>query len=117
MRSAGALVIGVGVKVLTGVSVTVGEGWLVLVGRKVGVSVRLAMTGVDVTAPITTGVGLTMDGVRVGGRKGVGCGRGFTPQPLHEARTAANRMNRAVFFKVLCIFSPPLHCIPLRAIV
>jgi hypothetical protein len=47
----------------------------VLVGKKVGVMVAVATTGVG-EAPMMTGVGLLMDGVRVGGRKGVGWGIG-----------------------------------------
>ncbi len=51
-----------------GVSVFVDMGTLVLVGM-----ITLA---VDVATPITTGVGVNIDGVGVEGRKGVGPGRG-----------------------------------------
>jgi hypothetical protein len=48
------------------VLVTTVNGVLVTKGVEVG------RTGVAVAAPITTGVGETIDGVWVGGRKGVG---------------------------------------------
>ena len=68
-----------------------------LVGRNVGVVVAVATLGVA-DAPRITGVGLLMDGVRVGGRNGVGCGNGFTTQPLQDDRTIAKRIKKASLF-------------------
>jgi hypothetical protein len=61
------------VTVAVGVSVGVWIGVLVITLKGVFVTtVEVATAGVAVLAPITTGVGETMDGVLVGGRKGVG---------------------------------------------
>jgi hypothetical protein len=54
------------------VAVSVEIGALVLVGATVSV----ATAGVEVLTPITTGMGVNMDGVGVEGRNGVGPGRG-----------------------------------------
>ena len=61
----------VGVYVFRGTVVGVIEGIFVLAGRNVGVIVATGTSGVDV-APMTTGVGLKIAGVRVGSTKGVG---------------------------------------------
>jgi len=74
----------------------------VLVGRKVGVVVAVATIGVA-DAPIITGVGLLMEGVRVGGRNGVGCGNGLITQPLQDDRTIAKRIKKANFFMFLLL--------------
>jgi len=74
----------------------------VLVGRKVGVVVAVATTGVA-DPPIITGVGLLMEGVLVGGRNGVGCGNGLTTQPLHDDRTIAKRIKKINFFMSLLL--------------
>ena len=60
----------------TKVCVVAGEGVLVLTGINVGIPVFVAIKGVEVATPITTGVGVNMDGVGVAGRKAVGPGRG-----------------------------------------
>jgi len=60
----------------TKVCVGAGEGVLVLTGINVGIPVFVAINGVEVATPITTGVGVNMDGVGVAGRKAVGPGRG-----------------------------------------
>jgi hypothetical protein len=83
-----------------GVWVSVASGILVLVGMMpIAVGVRVA--GILVT-PITTGVGVNMDGVGVDGRKGVGPGKGWMIQPLQDDSRNINRIGRINFF----IFSP-----------
>jgi len=57
--------VGVGEVVKT--SVDVAEGMFVFVGKNVGVEV-----GVVLMPPMTTGVGLKIEGVREGGTNGVG---------------------------------------------
>jgi hypothetical protein len=71
---AGALTMLVVVKVCRGMSVSVAGGIFVLVGKNVGVIVAVGITGVAdaFVAPMTTGVGLKIDGVRVGRTNGVG---------------------------------------------
>ena len=53
-----------------GVSEIITKG--VFVGRGVNVGVAMEILGVADAPPITTGVGVNMDGVDVGGRNGVG---------------------------------------------
>lgn len=62
------------VAVLEGVSVGIKIGVLVMNGNGVLVITGMAVAtlGVALLAPTTTGVGVTMEGVLVGGRKGVG---------------------------------------------
>lgn len=62
------------VAVLEGVSVGITIGVLVMNGNGVLVITGMAVAtfGVALFAPTTTGVGVTMEGVLVGGRKGVG---------------------------------------------
>lgn len=57
-----------------GVSVAKTNGVLVIAAKGVllGTAVMVAIMGVALLTPITTGVGESIDGVRVGGRKGVG---------------------------------------------
>ena len=71
---AGALTRLVGVYVYMGAVVAVIGGMFVLVGKNVGVIVASGLDAVaDVfVAPMTIGVGLKIDGVRVGSTKGVG---------------------------------------------
>ena len=88
--------------VKTGVSVKLAGAWFVLEGRKVGVVVAVDTTGVT-DAPITTGVGLLIDGVRVGGRNGVGCGSGLTTQPLQDDRTIATKISKVSLFIYLLL--------------
>jgi hypothetical protein len=76
-----------------------------------GMGVEVAICGVQVgLAPITTGVGVKMDGVLVGGRNGVGGlnGPGWITQPLQDAVISVSRMAGRVFF----ISSPPYDCTP-----
>ena len=85
-------------------------GELVIVATGIGVSVLVGMIEVIVAVstagtlvtPITTGVGVYMDGVGVEGRKGVGPGRGWMIQPLQDESRNINRIGRINFF----IFSP-----------
>jgi hypothetical protein len=62
-------------------------------------------------AAITTGVAVTIEGVFVGGRKGVGGlnGPGWITQPLHEVVSSNSRIVKMDLF----ISSPPGDCIPL----
>ena len=85
------------------VSVGIGRAVSVFVGMIV-VAVGVAIPGVAdaLVTPITTGVGVKMDGVGVEGRKGVGPGRGLMIQPLHDDNRNANKIDRVIF----CIFSP-----------
>jgi hypothetical protein len=77
-----------------GVSVLVAIGTFVLVGM-IAVDVKVA-------TPITTGVGVNIDGVGVDGRNGVGPGRGCMTQPLQDVNIYAKRTGKISFF----IFSP-----------
>ena len=86
---------------LVGVSVSVDIGAFVLV-RMIALAVEVAMAGVADATPITTGVGVNMDGVGVDGRKGVGPGRGWMIQPLQDDNRSARRTGKMSFF----IFSP-----------
>jgi len=85
------------------VSVGTGRDVSVFVGMIV-VTVGVAIPGVTdaLVTPITTGVGVKMDGVGVEGRKGVGPGRGWMIQPLHDDNRRVNKIDRVIF----CIFSP-----------
>jgi len=85
------------------ISVFVDIGAFVFVGMIV-VAVGVAIPGVAdaLVTPITTGVGVKMDGVGVEGRKGVGPGRGWMIQPLHDDNKSVNKIDRVIF----CIFSP-----------
>jgi hypothetical protein len=71
-------------------------------------TIAVAMNGVDVATPITTGVGVKMNGVGVAGRKGVGPGNGWIIQPPQDVNRSVSRIGR----KSLFIFSPLCHCIP-----
>jgi hypothetical protein len=76
-----------------------------------GIGVNVGTCGVDVAlAAITSGVAVKMDGVFVGGRKGVGGlkGPGWITQPLQDAKSSIIRMMRVIFF----ISSPPYDCTP-----
>jgi len=79
-------------------------GGLVRVAAGIGVSVSVDMTTVVVgvagilVTPITTGVGVNMDGVGVEGRNGVGPGSGWMIQPLQDVNIHANRIGRISFF-------------------
>src|SRR5215213_28193 len=96
----------------TGVSEARGGnvGTLVAVINERLVAVENWTVGVGL-APITTGVAVRIDGVFVGGRKGVGGlnGPGWSTQPLQDATKNIARMTGITFF----ISSPPGHCIPL----
>ena len=85
------------------VSVCTGRDVSVCVGMIV-VAVGVAMPGVAdaLVTPITTGVGVKMDGVGVEGRKGVGPGKGLMIQPLHDDNRSVKKIDRVIF----CIFSP-----------
>ena len=92
------------------VDVCVFAGMKVLVGAVVAVG-KLGVAEALVT-PITTGVAVTMDGVEVGGRNGVGGlpGKGWITHPLHELiKTAAKIAGTSLF-----ILSPLDDCIPLN---
>jgi hypothetical protein len=93
--------VNVGAEVKVAVSVEIAT--FVFVGI-MGVAVSVATMGVAeaLVTPITTGVGVNMDGVGVGGRKGVGPGRGWMIQPLQDVSRNANKIGRVIFF----IFSP-----------
>jgi hypothetical protein len=60
------------------------------------------MAGVEVFTPITTGVGVWIRGVGVGGKKGVGPAPGRNTQPLQDDSRNANRIVKIGVF----IFSP-----------
>ena len=62
------------------------------------IGVDVAITGVKVGTPITTGVGVNMDGVEVEGRKGVGPGNGWMIQPPQDVNRSANKIGRVSFF-------------------
>ena len=85
------------------VSVGMGMDISVFVGMII-VAVGVAIPGVAdaLVTPITTRVGVKMDGVGVAGRKGVGPGRGWMIQPLHDDNISVNKTDRVIF----CIFSP-----------
>jgi hypothetical protein len=55
-----------------GTSVTITIGVFVIPVTGISPMVDVAITGVGLLTPITTGVGETIDGVFVGGRNGVG---------------------------------------------
>lgn len=61
-----SVALGIGVSDDSGVLVTAGNGVLL------GTAVIVAIMGVALLTPITTGVGEYIDGVFVGGRNGVG---------------------------------------------
>jgi UDP-3-O-[3-hydroxymyristoyl] glucosamine N-acyltransferase len=94
--------VSVGADVDVVISVVIGA--LVLVGKNVlvGVTVQVATAGVEVYTPITTGVGVNIDGVDVAGKNGVGPGKGWMTQPLQADNSSANKIGRMIFF----IFSP-----------
>jgi len=72
------------------------------------VLVIVAMAGVEVLTPITTGVGVWIDGVGVGGKKGVGPGMGSKTQPLQDESRNPNRIRRIgvfIFFSSASIVS------------
>jgi hypothetical protein len=100
MATDGPLGIAVSVGVGVDVSVFVGivDGWFVFVAVKV----EVAISGVEVATPITTGVDVNIDGVGVEGRKGVGPGRGWITQPLQDDNRSIRRIGRINFF----IFCP-----------
>jgi hypothetical protein len=92
------------------VSVGIGRDVSVFVGTIV-VAVGVAIPGVAdaLVTPITTGVGVKMEGVGVAGRKGVGPGKGWMIQPLHDDNRSVNKIERVIFciFSPLCSFYPP----------
>jgi hypothetical protein len=65
--------------------------------------------GVALFTPITTGVGERIDGVRVGGRKGVGgvYGEVRKNQPLQDV----SRIDKNITI-IRFISSPPFYCTP-----
>jgi len=79
-------------------------------GVLLGWTLGVAMTGVALLPPITTGVAETIEGVWVGGRNGVGAlyGEGWKNHPLHDVARIIVRNNRIHFF----ISSPPNYCTP-----
>jgi hypothetical protein len=81
------------------VVVSVASGELVLVGA----AVEVATSGVGLLTPITTGVAVKIEGVEVGGRKGVGPGWGWMTQPLQDDSKPIVKIKRINFF----ISSPP----------
>ncbi len=95
------------VNVAAGVDVSVA----VDMGKAVDVEIA-ALVGVTDTlvTPITTGVGVNMDGVGVDGKKGVGPGRDCIIQPLQDVSMHASRIGRIFFL----IFTPLSHFIPSR---
>jgi hypothetical protein len=73
-----------------GVSLSVEIGVFVLVAIIVDVAETLV-------TPITTGVGVKIEGVGVEGKKGVGPGRGWIIQPLQDDNTNIKRIGRINF--------------------
>ena len=74
----------------------------------VAVAVDVEIIAVADATPITTGVGVNMDGVGVAGKKGVGPGRGWMTQPPQEDSRDVNRNMGMSFF----IFSPLISLYP-----
>jgi hypothetical protein len=68
-------------------------------------TVEVARKGVAVLAPTTEGVAVTMEGVRVGGKNGVGglYPEGWKNQPLQEVSDTVRHTIKNVF-----ISSPPV---------
>jgi hypothetical protein len=99
--------------VRAGVSDGISVGADVAVMNWRGVDVAIAAAGVALAA-ITTGVAVRIEGVLVGGRKGVGGlkGPGWITQPLQDARKSTGNIRRIVETIVLMV-SPPDDCIPL----
>ena len=91
-----AINVGAGVNV----AVSVELGTLVLVAGMV----EVAINGVEVFTPITTGVGVIMDGLGVEGKNGVDPDRGWMIQPLHEDNRSANRIRRIYCFIFFSLF-------------
>src|SRR5574342_551700 len=98
METAGSLGVTVGVGEGTDVAVSVMLGTLV----GIAVFVKVAMAGVEVFAPMTTGVGVWIRGVGVGGKKGVGPDPGWKTQPLQDD---SRHTNRSAGSGVLIFFS------------
>jgi hypothetical protein len=97
-----AVLSGEGVSVTIGVSVTGAKGVLVI-------TMAVAMTGVDVLPPITTGVGEMIEGVCVAGKKGVGWLYGDDGKnQSHDANMNIATSMQTNFF----ISSPPLDSTP-----
>src|SRR5262245_37250886 len=106
------LAVKVGETITTAVSVAFGAPVLVTDA----VLVIVATTGVELLTPITTGVGVWIGGVGVGGKKGVGPGMGWKTQPLQDESRNANRIRRIgvfIFFSSASIVS--LFRIPRKA--
>jgi hypothetical protein len=95
MAMDGPLGVPVRVAVEVNAVVSVEFGAVVLVGAEV--LVRVAMAGVAV-APMTTGVGVWIRGVGVGGKKGVGPDPGWNTQPLQDESKNASRTIRIGIF-------------------
>ena len=88
-----------GLAVCVGAEISVLEGIVVGTFVFATIGVDVAITGVKVGTPITTGVGVNMDGVSVAGRKGVGPGKGWITQPLQDViNRSANKLGRVSFF-------------------
>jgi hypothetical protein len=89
------------------------DGVFVVVGTEKLVAV--ATWGVEVTlaTPITTGVGVKMEGVLVGGRNGVGGlnGPGWSTQPLQDAKRSIESISRIAGMVFFILFSS-YHCTP-----
>jgi len=68
----GAPLAGVAVTITVSVGITIGVAVTTPKGVFVGTKVDVAILGVALFIPITTGVGVKIEGVLVGGRKGVG---------------------------------------------
>src|SRR5574341_2569219 len=77
-------------------AVSVGFGAVVLVA--VAAFVKVAIAGVEVFDPRTTGAGVWIRGVGVGGKKGVGPEPGWKTQPLQEESRNTNTSARIGVF-------------------
>jgi len=101
MEMAEPLRLAVGVMDAVNVADTTMVGELV----KVALAVDVATTGVEVATPITTGVGVNMDGVDVTGKNGVGPGNGWITQPLQDDSRNISRNMGLNFFMIFSSFS------------
>jgi hypothetical protein len=97
------------VSVFAGVSEGMSVGAVVAVMKGIGVDVGIVAEAVRLAA-MMTGVAVWIEGVFVGGRKGVGglAGPGWITQPLQDASKSIDRIVKMFFF----ISSPPGHCTP-----
>src|SRR5512142_150166 len=71
-----------------------------LVGVTLGVSTGVEGVSVALATPMITGVAVKIEGVLVGGRKGVGGlnGPGWITQPLQDVKSSISRITGMVFF-------------------